>query len=67
MSHEFSICRNDRAGFAAANLTFHTLIYAGVHNDIITEFATGLAPVVGAISPGTISHRGAVVAVAGRS
>src|ERR1700761_8738111 len=33
--------RNDRDGFAAANLTFHTLIYTGAHNDIITEFATG--------------------------
>jgi DNA-binding GntR family transcriptional regulator len=36
------VARDDRDGFAAANLTFHTLIYAGAHNDIITEFATGL-------------------------
>jgi DNA-binding GntR family transcriptional regulator len=36
------VARNDRDGFAAANLTFHTLIYTGAHNDIITEFAIGL-------------------------
>jgi DNA-binding GntR family transcriptional regulator len=36
------VARDDRDGFAAANLTFHTLIYTGAHNDIITEFATGL-------------------------
>jgi DNA-binding GntR family transcriptional regulator len=36
------VARNDSDGFAAANLTFHTLIYTGAHNDIITEFATGL-------------------------
>ncbi len=33
---------NDSEGFAAANLTFHTMIYSGAHNDIITEFASGL-------------------------
>jgi DNA-binding GntR family transcriptional regulator len=33
---------NDSDGFAAANLTFHTMIYSGAHNDIITEFASGL-------------------------
>jgi DNA-binding GntR family transcriptional regulator len=36
------VARDDRDGFAAANLTFHTLIYTGAHNDIITEFAIGL-------------------------
>jgi DNA-binding GntR family transcriptional regulator len=36
------VTRNDSDAFAAANLTFHTLIYAGAHNDIITEFATSL-------------------------
>jgi DNA-binding GntR family transcriptional regulator len=36
------VARDDSDGFAAANLTFHSLIYAGAHNDIITEFATGL-------------------------
>src|ERR1700760_1903993 len=36
------VAREDRDGLAAANLTFHTLIYTGAHNDIITEFATGL-------------------------
>jgi DNA-binding GntR family transcriptional regulator len=36
------VARNDSDAFAAANLTFHTLIYAGAHNEIITEFAGGL-------------------------
>ena len=36
------VARDERDGFAAANLTFHTLIYSGAHNDIITEFATSL-------------------------
>jgi DNA-binding GntR family transcriptional regulator len=36
------VARNDSEAFAAANLTFHTLIYAGAHNAIITEFAGGL-------------------------
>ncbi len=34
--------RNDREEFAAANLAFHTLIYSGAHNAIITEFASSL-------------------------
>jgi DNA-binding GntR family transcriptional regulator len=34
--------RNDGDGFAAANLTLHTQIYQGAHNDIIAEYATGL-------------------------
>src|ERR1700742_4152260 len=36
------VARNDSDEFAAANLTFHTLIYTGAHNDIIAEFATSL-------------------------
>ncbi len=36
------VAEDDRDGFAAANLTFHTLIYVGCHNAIITDFATGL-------------------------
>jgi DNA-binding GntR family transcriptional regulator len=36
------VARNDSDAYAAANLTFHTLIYAGAHNDTITEFANGL-------------------------
>jgi len=36
------VARDDGEAFAAANLTFHTLIYAGAHNEIITEFASGL-------------------------
>src|ERR1700739_3469698 len=38
---EFAL-RNDGDGFAAANLTLHTQIYLGAHNDIIAEYATGL-------------------------
>jgi DNA-binding GntR family transcriptional regulator len=34
--------RDDRDLYAAANIDFHTLIYAGAHNSILTEFATGL-------------------------
>src|SRR6202012_1791577 len=34
--------RNDGEGFATANLTLHTQIYLGAHNDIIAEYATGL-------------------------
>ena len=34
--------REDRGGFAASNLTFHTMIYAGTHNDILIEMAKGL-------------------------
>ena len=36
------VARSDSNAVAAANLTFHTLIYAGAHNEIITEFASGL-------------------------
>jgi DNA-binding GntR family transcriptional regulator len=36
------VARGDSEAFAAANLTFHSLIYAGAHNDIIAEFATAL-------------------------
>jgi DNA-binding GntR family transcriptional regulator len=34
--------RGDRDAFATANLSFHTLIYRGAHNEILAEFATGL-------------------------
>jgi DNA-binding GntR family transcriptional regulator len=34
--------RNDTDGFTAANLTLHTQIYLGAHNDIIADYATGL-------------------------
>ncbi len=37
-----SVERDDRDAFAAANLTFHTLIYRGAHNDILAEFAMSL-------------------------
>jgi DNA-binding GntR family transcriptional regulator len=33
---------NDAEGFTVANLTLHTQIYMGAHNDIIADFATGL-------------------------
>jgi DNA-binding GntR family transcriptional regulator len=36
------VARNDSEAFAAANLTFHSLIYAGAHNAIITDFASAL-------------------------
>lgn len=32
----------DAAGFAAANHTFHSLIYAGTHNKVIAEMTAGL-------------------------
>ena len=34
--------RDERDAYAAANIAFHTLIYSGAHNAILTEFATGL-------------------------
>jgi DNA-binding GntR family transcriptional regulator len=37
-----SVKRGDRDAFAAANLTFHTLIYRGAHNETLAEFATSL-------------------------
>jgi DNA-binding GntR family transcriptional regulator len=36
------VARNDSEEFSTANLTFHTLIYAGAHNSIIAEFANSL-------------------------
>lgn len=36
------VTRDDRDGFATANLTFHTLIYGGAHNKIISDFASAL-------------------------
>jgi DNA-binding GntR family transcriptional regulator len=36
------VARNDSEAFAAANLTFHSVIYAGAHNEVIAEFATAL-------------------------
>jgi len=32
----------DAAGFAAANQTFHTLLYAGAHNPVIAEMTAAL-------------------------
>ncbi len=34
--------RGDREAFATANLSFHTLIYRGAHNEILADFATSL-------------------------
>jgi len=34
--------REERDAYAAANIVFHTQIYAGAHNEILSEFATGL-------------------------
>ncbi len=36
------VAQDDREGFATANLTFHTLIYGGAHNEIISDFASAL-------------------------
>jgi DNA-binding GntR family transcriptional regulator len=33
---------DDREAYAAANVAFHTQIYLGAHNEILSEFATGL-------------------------
>ena len=33
---------NNRDGYATANVTFHAQIYAGAHNAILSEFASGL-------------------------
>jgi DNA-binding GntR family transcriptional regulator len=34
--------REERDAYAAANIIFHTQIYAGAHNEILSEFAAGL-------------------------
>jgi DNA-binding GntR family transcriptional regulator len=34
--------RDDPDAYAAANVSFHTLIYLGARNDILSDFATGL-------------------------
>lgn len=34
--------RDDRDAYAAANTELHSLIYAGAHNAILSDFATGL-------------------------
>jgi DNA-binding GntR family transcriptional regulator len=34
--------QNDTEGFTTANLTLHTQIYLGAHNEIIADYATGL-------------------------
>ncbi len=34
--------RGDRADYTSANIEFHTLIYRGAHNHVLTEFATAL-------------------------
>lgn len=39
---EAIVLRDDRDAYAAANIRFHTLIYLGAHNEILSDFATGL-------------------------
>jgi DNA-binding GntR family transcriptional regulator len=39
---ETIVLRDDRDAYAAANIGFHTQIYLGAHNEILSEFATGL-------------------------
>ncbi|THD48962.1 MAG: GntR family transcriptional regulator [Bradyrhizobium sp.] len=34
--------RDERDEYAAANVAFHTCIYAGAHNEILADFAAGL-------------------------
>jgi DNA-binding GntR family transcriptional regulator len=34
--------RGDPESYAQANTSFHTLIYAGAHNEVLAEFTTGL-------------------------
>ena len=36
------VLRDDRDAYAAANIRFHTQIYQGAHNEILSDFATGL-------------------------
>jgi len=36
------VLRDDRDAYAAANVGFHTQIYLGAHNEILSDFATGL-------------------------
>ena len=36
------VLRDDREAYAAANIDFHTQIYLGAHNAIVSEFAQGL-------------------------
>src|ERR1700735_4876550 len=39
---EAIVLRDDRDAYAAANIGFHTQIYLGAHNEILSDFATGL-------------------------
>ena len=36
------VLRDDREAYAAANVEFHTQIYLGAHNSILSDFASGL-------------------------
>jgi DNA-binding GntR family transcriptional regulator len=36
------VSAKDREAYSAANVTFHTQIYLGAHNQIISDFATGV-------------------------
>ncbi len=38
-----------QGSFATANLTFHTLIYGGAHNEILSDFASALRRRAGAV------------------
>ncbi|WP_246731471.1 GntR family transcriptional regulator [Methylocapsa sp. S129] len=39
---EAIVLRDDRDAYAAANINFHTQIYLGAHNEILSDFATAL-------------------------
>ena len=36
------VARGERDDYAGANIAFHTCLYAGAHNDILADFASGL-------------------------
>ncbi|QJP13590.1 GntR family transcriptional regulator [Starkeya sp. ORNL1] len=36
------VARGDVAGYTAANTSFHTMLYAGAHNPVLSEMAIGL-------------------------
>jgi DNA-binding GntR family transcriptional regulator len=36
------VLKDDSDGYAAANITFHTQIYLGAHNEILSDFATNV-------------------------
>ena len=56
--------RDDRDAYAAANVSFHTQIYLGAHNEVLADIATGLRRRVAPFRARAVSHGSAPVAVA---